>query len=106
MKKHFAFASAAVIFHLVSFYLIVSRLGATEHARMFNEYVPTTYDRILGVGGFIFFYVPSSLLDWMLPKEIARNIFLPWSFFFTFMVALLLSILFHKWKSRKYDARD
>ena len=108
MGKHFAFAFATVTFQVVWFVLNGLRAGATEHERMFNEYVPTAYDRGLEAGSYVFF-APAALMKWIFPEILARGDlsgFLVWNLSISAIVALLLSMLFHKLKNRKQSVSE
>jgi hypothetical protein len=57
MKTHLVFAAKVVGLHAllfaIWFLLAASRVGATEHAHMFNEFTSTLYDRVLEIGGYV-----------------------------------------------------
>lgn len=78
---------------------------------MFNEYVPTTYDRVLGAVGYVLF-APVALARWFIPSILdeveARDIIglLLFNIFMIGIAVLLLSIVCHKFENRKRNVRD
>ena len=115
MKKHLRFARIVVAVwcaaSFVVFYLVALRAGATEHARMFNEYVPTTYDRVLDAVALVLFapaaFIMSRFSDF-LPHSNAWFILAPLIFngCVVGIVALLFSVVFDKFENRKRNIRD
>ncbi len=115
MNKHLRFAGLVVVCQFVLFViwfpLVGLRAGATEHARMFNGFSPTTYDRVLEAGSYPLF-APVALVRWFIPN-IFRGVEAPdiivlflYNSFVIAMAALLLSVIFHRFRNKKRNVRD
>lgn len=78
---------------------------------MFDKFSPTTYDRVLEVGGYLLF-APVALARWFIPN-IFHGVKAPdiivlflYNSFVIATAALLLSVVFHRFRNKKRNIRD